>query len=64
MPTKTTHADSSQARTEKLPSGSTVSKMEFKKGAVCRIDTESLSPPGRGRLQWFLTPRIMRALRR
>jgi phosphohistidine phosphatase len=39
-------------------------RLEFKKGAVCRIDLESLSLPARGRLQWFLTPRIMRALRR
>ena len=39
-------------------------RLEFKKGAVCRIDLESLSPPGRGKLQWFVTPRIMRALRR
>ena len=39
-------------------------RLDFKKGAVCRIDLESLSPPGRGRIQWFLTPRIMRALRR
>ena len=37
--------------------------LEFKKGAVCRIDVDALSPPGPGTLRWFLTPRIMRALR-
>src|SRR5262245_35536750 len=37
---------------------------EFKKGAVCRIDVESLPPAGPGTLKWFLTPRIMRELRK
>ncbi len=36
--------------------------MTFKKGGACRIDVASL-PPGRtGRLIWFATPRMLRAL--
>jgi len=35
----------------------------FKKGAVCRIDVEALPSPGPGDLRWFLTPKIMRAIR-
>ncbi len=37
---------------------------EFKKGAVCRIDVDVLPPEGPGTLRWFLTPRIMRSLKR
>jgi phosphohistidine phosphatase len=37
---------------------------EFKKGAVCRIDIHSLPLGGPGSLRWFLTPRLMRALKR
>lgn len=37
---------------------------EFKKGAACRIDIHSLPLGGPGSLRWFLTPRLMRALRR
>jgi phosphohistidine phosphatase len=37
---------------------------EFKKGAVCRIDLESLPPAGPGSLRWFLTPKILRSLRK
>lgn len=36
----------------------------FKKGAVCRIDVEGLPPAGPGDLRWFLTPKILRAIRR
>ncbi len=36
----------------------------FKKGAVCRIDVEELPPVGPGDLRWFLTPKIMRSIRR
>ena len=36
--------------------------LEFKKGAVCRIDVAALPPAGPGRLRWFLTPRILRKL--
>jgi phosphohistidine phosphatase len=35
----------------------------FKKGAVCRIDVESLPPGGSGALRWFLAPRMIRRLR-
>jgi phosphohistidine phosphatase len=38
--------------------------LEFKKGGVCRIDVESIPPAGPGTLKWFLTPRIMRELRK
>ena len=36
--------------------------VEFKKGAVCRIDVETLPPAGPGSLRWFLTPKILRSL--
>ena len=32
--------------------------IEFKKGAVCRIDLETLPPAGPGTLRWFATPKI------
>ena len=32
--------------------------LEFKKGAICRIDVAALPPAGPGQLRWFLTPRI------
>jgi phosphohistidine phosphatase len=38
--------------------------MEFKKGAVCRIDVGALPPGGPGALRWFLTPGIMRSIRK
>jgi phosphohistidine phosphatase len=38
--------------------------IEFKKGAVCRIDLESIPPAGPGTLRWLLTPRILRELRK
>ena len=38
--------------------------LQFKKGAICRIDVEALPPTGPGTLRWLLTPRIMRSLRR
>jgi phosphohistidine phosphatase len=38
--------------------------IEFKKGAVCRIDLETLPPSGPGALRWLLTPRIMRAIKK
>jgi len=37
---------------------------EFKKGAVCRVDIETLPPAGSGALRWFLTPKILRAIKR
>lgn len=36
----------------------------FKKGAVCRIDAETLPPAGAGQLQWLLPPRALRAFDR
>lgn len=36
--------------------------LEFKKGAICRIDVSALPPTGPGQLRWFLTPRIMRRI--
>ena len=35
----------------------------FKKGAVCRIDLETLPPGAPGTLRWFMTTRILRAVR-
>ena len=32
---------------------------EMKKGAVCRVDVETLPPAGPGTLRWFLTPKIL-----
>ena len=37
---------------------------EFKKGAVCRIDVESLPPAGPGTLRWFVTSRVLRTLKK
>ena len=37
---------------------------EFKKGAVCRIDVDSLPIGGPGTLKWFLTPKILREIRK
>jgi phosphohistidine phosphatase len=36
--------------------------LEFKKGAICRIDVAALPPTGPGQLRWFLTPRILRQI--
>jgi phosphohistidine phosphatase len=36
----------------------------FKKGAVCRIDVDSLPPRGAGALRWFLSPKILRSLKK
>jgi phosphohistidine phosphatase len=36
--------------------------LEFKKGAVCRIDFEVLPPKGVGHLRWFVTPRMLRVI--
>jgi len=38
--------------------------LEFKKGAICRVDFEELPPSGAGKLQWFLTPRILRSIKK
>jgi phosphohistidine phosphatase len=36
--------------------------IEFKKGAVCRIDVDRAMPAGPGTLRWFLPPRVLRGL--
>ena len=38
--------------------------MEFKKGAVCRIDVEALPPKGPGVIRWFITPKLLRNLKK
>jgi phosphohistidine phosphatase len=38
--------------------------LEFKKGAVCRIDVDTMPPRGAGTLRWFLTPKLLKSLRR
>lgn len=37
--------------------------IEFKKGAVCRIDVESIPPSARGVLRWLVPPSMLRAMR-
>jgi phosphohistidine phosphatase len=37
--------------------------LEFKKGAVCRIDVDRLPPSGPGLLRWFAAPRVLRSIR-
>jgi phosphohistidine phosphatase len=36
--------------------------LDFKKGAICRIDVTALPPTSPGRLRWFLSPRILRRI--
>jgi len=36
---------------------------EFKKGAICRIDFETLPPKGTGHLAWFLPPKMLRKIK-
>ena len=36
--------------------------LEFKKGAICRIDFEVFPPKGSGTLRWFMPPRMLRRL--
>ena len=38
--------------------------LEFKKGAVCRIDVKALAPMGPASLRWFATPGILRNIKR
>ena len=38
--------------------------IEFKKGAVCRIDIEEIPPGGPGQLRWLLPPKILLALKK
>lgn len=37
--------------------------IEFKKGAICRIDVDTLPPARPGHLRWFATPKILRSIR-
>ena len=37
-------------------------ELEFKKGAVCRIDLDRAMPAGPGALRWLLPPRVLRGL--
>lgn len=39
-------------------------EVEFKKGAVARIDVEALPPKGPGVLRWFIPPKFLRNLRK
>ena len=39
-------------------------EMEFKKGAICRIDVDALPPKGPGALRWFLSPKLLRNLKK
>jgi phosphohistidine phosphatase len=36
--------------------------LEFRKGAMCRIDVDGLPPGGPGQLRWFAPPRMLRRL--
>jgi phosphohistidine phosphatase len=36
--------------------------IEFKKGAICRIDFEILPPKGVGQLRWLLPPKVLRKI--
>jgi phosphohistidine phosphatase len=38
--------------------------IQFKKGAICRIDVETLPPSGPGDLRWLMTMKILRAIRK
>jgi phosphohistidine phosphatase len=38
--------------------------IEFKKGAICRIDVDELPPNGPGQLRWFITPKMLLALKK
>jgi phosphohistidine phosphatase len=39
-------------------------EMEFKKGAIARVDVESLPPKGPGTLRWFVPPKFLKSLRK
>jgi len=38
--------------------------IEFKKGAICRIDIDEIPPNGPGQLRWFIAPKILLALKK
>lgn len=37
--------------------------IEFKKGAICRIDFDELPPDGVGQLRWLLPPRVLKKIK-
>jgi len=39
-------------------------ELEFKKGAICRIDVVAIPVKGPGTLRWFLAPKFLRALKK
>ena len=38
--------------------------IEFKKGAVCRVDIDDLPPAGPGDLRWLMTTKILRTIKK
>jgi phosphohistidine phosphatase len=38
--------------------------IEFKKGAVCRIDVDEIPPNGPGDLRWLITSRMLRGIKK
>jgi len=38
--------------------------IEFKKGAVCRIDLEEIPPNGPGDLRWLIPPKFLRSVKK
>ena len=38
--------------------------IEFKKGAVCRIDVDTIPPNGPGDLRWMLPPKFLREIKK
>jgi phosphohistidine phosphatase len=38
--------------------------LEFKKGAIARIDVDALPPKEPGQLRWFIPPKFLRSLKR
>ena len=38
--------------------------LEFKKGAIARIDVEALPPKGPGMLRWFVPPKFLRNIKK
>ena len=39
-------------------------EIQFKKGAILRVDVETLPPKGPGTLRWFIAPKFLRALKK
>ena len=37
---------------------------EFKKGAIFRVDVDEMPPAGPADLRWFLTPRVLRSIKK